>query len=63
VTSAVLKKLFKEYMKRYRKNFKKHYYTRNSLPKEAARLKGLARDMYGVSVTSGGIKTLFDLLG
>jgi len=50
-------------MKRYRKNFKKHYYTRDSLPKEAARLKGLARDMYGVSVTSGGIKTLFDLLG
>ena len=63
MTSAVLKKLFKEYMKRYKKNFRKHYYTQDSLPKEAARLKGLAHDMYATSVASGGIKTLFDLLG
>tara|TARA_Y100000034_G_scaffold42700_1_gene52248 strand:- start:452 stop:640 length:189 start_codon:yes stop_codon:yes gene_type:complete len=62
VTSAVLKKLFIEYMKRYRKGLAKHYTALDS-PKELERLRGLARDMFGTGMTSGGIKTLLDLLG
>ena len=51
-----------EYMKRYRKGLAKHYIALDS-PKELERLRGLARDMFGTGMTSGGIKTLLDLLG
>ena len=49
-------------MKRYRKGLAKHYTPLDS-PKELERLRGLARDMLGTGMTSGGIKTLLDLLG
>ena len=64
MTSAVLKKLFKEYMKRtkFRRGLAKRY-TPVGGPKELTRLKGLSRDMIGTYMTSGGIKTLFELPG